>query len=380
MSSAALKGIISSLQAGRVAISAGTAAAALVIYDFFLTLSSEQNHIWQPKRTLVFYIFNTLRYATLAYQITFNLAFFLPIKHNASNLFSPSEMQGCAAIIYVEQVCFIFSSAALSGVFLMRTFAIYERNWIVFVVLFFVAAVKIFVSATDFFVSAKVAATAGAFARFASCSETIPASGKKWNTASASLALLFDTIVVFLTVAKTIQLYHATRKAGMKKGYTYFILRDGLLYYFTIEILLLCTVIFNQIPSVETGVARVVIILQTSLAPILGQRLVLNLKAFTPKAFDSDSPRGVSDTVQQELSGLQFAQGSVIGNIGAPLRMSFATNRDDDYDDDSEQSRTRQGDLGEMLELKGFEGAHSKSNAEDEEKHLESPGIAVHAI
>lgn len=87
----------------RIAISAGVAAGgdchflsccprlllthrffcpALCAFDFFLTIGDEQKHIWARKKSLVFLLFVVLRYATLGYQLTFNLAFFLPIHSN----------------------------------------------------------------------------------------------------------------------------------------------------------------------------------------------------------------------------------------------------------------------------------------------------------
>ncbi|KAF8950806.1 hypothetical protein BDZ97DRAFT_1933332 [Flammula alnicola] len=256
---AALQAIFSSLKSGRIEISTGYAACALIVYDYFLTLSQEATEMWRPKRkTLVFYLFTTLRYATILYQLTFSMSFFLPFSSNRGFV--------CASIIYVEQVCFIFSSAALSGVFALRTFAIYQRNWYILAVLLFIATVKVFISAVDFFVSAKIVTQSPSFRQFGSCSETLAGNTAKWNTASAGMALGFDTIVLGLTLAKTVRTSLRRKELGLRKSYSYYIIRDGLLYYFTIEILLLLTVIFNQIPSlaVQVPVAKVVIILQTS--------------------------------------------------------------------------------------------------------------------
>ena len=52
---------------------------ALCAYDWFLTVAAEREYIWAKNKSLVFYLFVILRYATLGYQLTFNLAFFLPI-------------------------------------------------------------------------------------------------------------------------------------------------------------------------------------------------------------------------------------------------------------------------------------------------------------
>lgn len=116
---------------------------ALISYDYFLTFHKEISRMWRPrKKTLVFYLFMTLRYATLFYQMTFSMSFFLPIWSVMvgpplyARLFVLNKyFEGvgvdsipcasciahifgrCKSIIYVEQVCFIFSSSALSGMY-----------------------------------------------------------------------------------------------------------------------------------------------------------------------------------------------------------------------------------------------------------------------
>ncbi|KAF8958179.1 hypothetical protein BDZ97DRAFT_1762345 [Flammula alnicola] len=346
---AALQAIFSSLKSGRIEISTGYAACALIVYDYFLTVSQEATEMWRPKRkTLVFYLFTTLRYATILYQLTFSMSFFLPFSSN----------RGCASIIYVEQVCFIFSSAALSasGVFALRTFAIYQRNWYILAVLLFIATVKVFISAVDFFVSAKIVTQSPSFRQFGSCSETLAGNTAKWNTASAGMALGFDTIVLGLTLAKTVRTSLRRKELGLRKSYSYYIIRDGLLYYFTIEILLLLTVIFNQ--AVQVPVAKVVIILQTSVAPALAQRLVLNLRTVDEKVLKGDDSER-----SQPLPPIDFAHGSVIGNIGAPLRVD-----EDDYED----SILGLGDSDATAEADGLDGIQMVMIADEAEKG--SPG------
>ncbi|KIJ47262.1 hypothetical protein M422DRAFT_249113 [Sphaerobolus stellatus SS14] len=72
----------------------------------------------------------------------------------------------------------------------------------------------------------------------------------------------------------------------------------------------------NQVPSLSIRVARVVIILQTSLAPALAQRLILNLRSIEKLLNGEKTEYNI-----QTLPSIDFAHGSVIGNIGAPLRV-----------------------------------------------------------
>ncbi|KAF5318518.1 hypothetical protein D9619_010898 [Psilocybe cf. subviscida] len=321
LSPAALKAIFDSLASGRIAISAGYAAFTLISYDYLLTFHKEVSRMWRPrKKTLVFYLFVILRYATLFYQMTFSMSFFLPIW----------SVMGWVASIAHERVVWLISLAALSGIFAVRTFAIYQRNYYILAGLIILATVKVFISASDFFVASKIVVQNAAFHNLGYCSESMAGGSVKWNTTSAALALAFDTIVLALTLAKTVRTSIRREQLGLKRSYSYYILRDGLLYYTAIEILLLFTVIFNQVPSLAIRVARVVIILQTSLAPTLAQRLVLNLRSL------DDKVNGSGTISSQPLPPIDFAHGSVIGNIGAPLRVD---DEDDDGDDIKEVAR-----------------------------------------
>lgn len=90
----------------------------------------------------------------------------------------------------------LLSLTEIPGVFTLRTFAIYKRNYFILAILVLVASVKVFISAVcillsvhllssrtilqvDFFVSAKVAAQAPAFRQFGSCNEVLPPDAKQ---------------------------------------------------------------------------------------------------------------------------------------------------------------------------------------------------------
>lgn len=82
--------------------------------------------------------------------------------------------------------------------------------------------------------------------------------------------------------------------------------------------------------------ARLTHVLEWRLAPILGQRLVLNLRSVEETIVNS------TETNSQPLPAIDFAHGSVIGNIGAPLRMTEdGASEDFDFDsDEMDVSRT----------------------------------------
>lgn len=85
-----------------------------------------------------------------------------------------------------------------------------------------------------------------------------------------------------------------------------------------------------------SSVERLTRRLEWRLAPILGQRLVLNLRSVEETILNS------SETDSQPLPAINFAHGSVIGNIGAPLRMNEdgVSDRFDIGDDGSDAPQT----------------------------------------
>ena len=68
----------------------------------------------------------------------------------------------------------------------------------------------------------------------------------------------------------------------------------------------------------------------SSVAPILAQRLVLNLRSINTGS-GADNEKGTA-TQRSELV-LEFAHGSIIGNIGAPLRTRIGSEGDEDGED-----------------------------------------------
>ncbi|KAF9041936.1 hypothetical protein BDZ89DRAFT_1128631 [Hymenopellis radicata] len=367
--------IISELRTGRISITTELSILpVLVAYDYFLTLSDEHTHLWKPKKTLVFFLYAVLRYATLGYHIIFVISFFLPqlnkVEVRRSDSHQPVSLHSFVRKSFRSvhgTPCSLQLSVVSPAIFALRTFAIYQRNRLILAILCIVAVAKTVVSLLDY-LHTTATVVPSLFSSFDRCTQSLD---KKWNTTSSSLALLFDTLVLGFSIYRTVGQCIRARRLDMPQGVTYFILRDALLYYLSIEVMIISSIVFTQVKSLgslmlsltrsfrssvaaifedsvtgeclveckdvhirplQANVGRVTTILQTALAPILTQRLVLNLRDVDNSV--SSNPNG---TKSDRLDDMQFAHGSVIGNIGAPMRSSLEFDELWDVDGDAEE-------------------------------------------
>ncbi|TDL19085.1 hypothetical protein BD410DRAFT_806033 [Rickenella mellea] len=128
--------------------------------------------------------------------------------------------------------------------------------------------------------------------------------------ASPIPVLVYHGLVFGLTVAKTIKHALAMRKLGLHKSLCYFILRDGTIANF-------CTGAVNIIVTSASDWIGVLPYVSLAVSNVLTSRLVLNLRreSHVPAAGSLALP--TIDSVPEAV----FAQNSLLGNLGAPLRM-----------------------------------------------------------
>ncbi|TDL18636.1 hypothetical protein BD410DRAFT_879852 [Rickenella mellea] len=164
------------------------------------------------------------------------------------------------------------------------------------------------------------------------------------------LSLIFDVLVFTLTFMKTVHHAIEMRKVGLGNGLGYFILRDGAVYPhewgFRAKLLMgvvAVTVFFvhasvnnflfffdMMVNPAKGGVVSswitIIASMGNPLTYILINRLVLNLRKVS-HIQEGDAPTlGAISTIQEPV----FAANSILGNLGAPLRMGT----EDEYSDD----------------------------------------------
>jgi len=277
----------------------GTAANALWLYDFLLTLPSEVSSIWKSKFSgvTVLYIFN--RYGFLL-AVLVNLATSYEV--NPTDKFCGDSFRVAEALIITQTI-----SGPL--ILFMRLYAIYQKAWWIAVILAILQSINLTANILDAYIFTDVA-SAPPFG----CANNVLnlAQYTRWNTVTIALSLAGQTLIFALTVLKTISIVLQARRLGLPQGLSYYLFRDGTLFYiplFAFYVILLCIIL---VPKFPPFLQLVVEGFSTPLTNILINRLVLSLKSI----------RAVGDADERTnytMPNLNFATNPILGNIGAPL-------------------------------------------------------------
>ncbi|TDL18629.1 hypothetical protein BD410DRAFT_900718 [Rickenella mellea] len=314
-SSPDIGGLIAEVSELDLAYRVVVSGTALVFYDYALTLSTEISEIWNSKFNGAQALFFLTRYSFMAVTV-----FFLPISF-ARN---PSEMV-CRAISFSANACLTLTQIGLCGILTLRTYAIYQRNWLILVILGLTALANIAIGLYgDIVGTPKVFDTV--FGGI--CGQTDSSRFPRARLATTILSLVFDVLVFTLTFAKTIRHAINMRKVGLGDGLGYFMLRDGAVYFLAkLLIGVVGTIVFFVPTSVNVGNwLGVVTSMSNPLTIILISRLVLNLRQVSHMKEGNAPTLGTIGTIQEPA----FAANSILGNLGAPLRMG----PEEDYDED----------------------------------------------
>ncbi|TDL15204.1 hypothetical protein BD410DRAFT_845410 [Rickenella mellea] len=281
---------------------------ALVFYDYALTFPTEISEIWKSKFSGAQALFFLTRY-----PYTFFTVFLCAINLNQN----PSEME--------------------AGILTLRTYAIYQKNVLILVILGLTSIANI---ATGGYLEfwAKPEVSSSIFGN--TCGANPPSNilrtpqtsicGYRLQLVTIILSLLLDVLVFTLTFAKTIRHAVEMRQAGLGNGLGYFILRDGAMYFLAKLLFGVLGVTVFFLPASGGAVAdwvSVLVGISNPLTIILVTRLVLNLRQVSRLQEGHASTLDAIITVQEPA----FAANSLLGNLGAPLRMG--TEDDDEIEE-----------------------------------------------
>ncbi|TDL21683.1 hypothetical protein BD410DRAFT_866715 [Rickenella mellea] len=126
--------------------------------------------------------------------------------------------------------------------------------------------------------------------------------------ASTSIALTLDILVFGFTFSQTLHHAREMRKFGLRNGLGYFMLRDVVGFRARLLIGVVSTTIFFRIIR---GIGNI------RLTVILINRLVLNLRQVSHLQEGHALTLDATGTIREPV----FATNSILGNIGAPLRV-----------------------------------------------------------
>jgi len=256
----ALQQLIHCLTNHRVSMSIEVASAALIYYDWLLTSSDELDWLWRPGRSIyarVLFIF--ARYPALASAVITLIPFKVKLRNTT---------------IYLSIITIICSELVLA----MRTWAVWQSSrWILaFLILLTIvcSAPAIAVVQRGIFTSVEVMPTDTTWSNMQQCRVSKSAVKSAWAVPYAGI-LLFEVVVLVLTLYKVLQFYKIKVVPKPKSKLLEALWIDGVMYFvFMLLLGILNVVLAVHLPDsqLRAGFTQ----LQTMAHSILSTRIVLH--------------------------------------------------------------------------------------------------------
>ncbi|TDL17901.1 hypothetical protein BD410DRAFT_775512 [Rickenella mellea] len=283
-----------------------TKVEALVFYDYALTFSTEVSETWNSKFSGAQALFFLTRYSYMLFTALLCAIIFLQ---------NPSETR-CRVLTFNATVWVITTPIGFYGILTLRTYALYQKNTFILVILGVLGAANVSLAV---YIGVAEKPEVGSTVYGTICGKPEIPTVDRVQLASTIISLIFGVLVFTLTFAKTIRHAVEMRKVGLGKSLAYFILRDGTLYFLANLLFQVVNAAVYFIPASWSignwlGVA---ISFSNTLTVILTNRLVLNLRRVSHRREGNALTIGEIGTIHVPA----FAISSLIGNLGAPLRV-----------------------------------------------------------
>ncbi|TDL18651.1 hypothetical protein BD410DRAFT_830799 [Rickenella mellea] len=298
---------ISILNASILFNRAFVSSSAIVFYDYALTLPTEISEIWNSKASGARTLFFLTRYS-------FVINIVLTLIYNFR--LNPSDMV-CRVLYYAWVPWSIFPQFGLYCIFTLRTYAIYQKSMSILAIL---GLMSIAICAFGIYFNGVLVAPVvypTGFGDVTGCNYNAGPIVDRFQLVSLILVLVFDVLVFGLTAAKTIRHTMEMRKMRLGNGLGYFILRDGIMYFLAKLLLGIVAIVIFTTPA-NTTWDIVLPAIGNALTIVLINRLVLNLRQVSHIQEANGPSLATIGSFQAEP---EFATNSILGNLGAPLRV-----------------------------------------------------------
>jgi len=288
----------------------GVAGFTVLLWDHIITFSDEVQFIWKGGKGPAVYLFLLNRYL-IVFSFMVNLWAYFRTSWSLSS---------CRHFVRYEGSMTMIGISIADIMMFMRIRALYPRMWSVQAFVFSIFLT--FVGVNSWLLTHGVPVPHPAYPLVDSCTmifETkIPGA---LTSSSAWLPLLYDTIVVSLTIIRTASSVVSKNPSQMFRV----LLREGLLYYSVIfAITLILTLMINFAPpSIKNITAQLHLIFTVAML----SRITLHLRRFAAR------PNGV---VQGHVAPPRFMQGrfssfAPLSTLAAPSYATPATQQDATY-------------------------------------------------
>lgn len=213
-------------------------------------------------------------------------------------------------MLHTTQALTLVSQLIITAFTSLRTYAIWNKDWRIFGLVFFLGIVPCVVNIYYYTLLDIVSAPPP----FLGCGEYVnlsPSAATILSIFNCVFAIVSDSIVLILTWLKTAEIQRSFTGANRKGNLVALIQRDGTLYFVTILILNVLNLVaikfqaFGSLPAITEV-----------LTSILISRFILNLRGIFLSPGGSNAT--TSTLRMSQMSSLHFASG-IAGNLGAPL-------------------------------------------------------------
>ncbi|EJC99747.1 uncharacterized protein FOMMEDRAFT_22837 [Fomitiporia mediterranea MF3/22] len=204
------------------------ASFAMLVYDIFLTFSTEVEKIWKRRFTAVTVLWVMIRWIYLAGIIVIYVSYFDPDWTSTV----------CAKYVKFPGYLLIYQRIVTGMIFILRTYCLYQRSWVA------VGIISIFLAAeitVKFVTLEKWAAMVHLPPQLSGCFLAVaPENASKyvWHWITE---LFTDAVIMLLTAYRSYRVYTESIAITRTPLWITF-LRDGFLYFFVMFSANVCTV------------------------------------------------------------------------------------------------------------------------------------------
>jgi hypothetical protein len=288
----------------------GFASFTMLIWDHIDTFEKEVLYIWKSKKSLMTTLFLINRYLT-------PLGFIVNLFAYLSSVWTPEV---CSRFIRFEGSMTLIGINIVALMMFLRIQVLYNRRWFVLGPLAFIGLFQVCMNA--WLLTRGVAVVHNEMSGVLACTMIFDPQISVLASSSAWLPLLYDTLVLGLTVYKTLpSLKNRNTSYVMKR-----LLEDGLIYY--TAIFAVTAVLTIMIIAAPPGLKNITAQLELLLTVAMMSRITINLKQSVHKMNDT--------TVRPNLPSMftQQSQMNVSTNINI---VAPGFNQRKSPDDDEEE-------------------------------------------
>ncbi|KAK7682860.1 hypothetical protein QCA50_014246 [Cerrena zonata] len=291
---------IESFQRLRIETYTDVAAAALLVYDYLLTFNVEKSLIWPSRWNIMKVLFLLTRYLPF---VDVTLVLFYQLKTNIS-------VETCRATYFPAGWFIVLGIMVAEIILTIRTWAIWGRSKRIGIIL----GVSALVAIIPTLYIEKVFLDSLVFSPYPSPATPgcLLTAGNPIIAASFVIVILFETLVLTLTLIKGVQHY----RIASGRGFVSVLYRDGVVFYiylFGISVVNLIVIV-----AAPRDLANLLAIFQRVMHSLLSARVLMNLREANQREY---ALAGMQSSPLQHLS---FSQ----SRSSEEDRLSFRRNLD----------------------------------------------------